>query len=145
VFVLARDVRILIELLVRVLCADWFIANVLPNNVDWEINRDPPLVEKLLSELPALVLKELRADAVGITKYPIMLESIWPVMEERIVLVWELVFRMNRSEYPIIVELKRPVREDVPVLRRVDTRVDVNISVIGTTVLTVERYTVLKK
>jgi hypothetical protein len=43
------------------------------------------------------------------------------------------------------VELKSPVKEEVPVLRRVDTSVDVNISVIGTTVLTVERYTVLKK
>jgi hypothetical protein len=43
-----------------------------------------------------------------------------------------------------MVELKTPVRDDVPVLRSVDTRVDVNAFVIGTMVLTVDTYTVLK-
>ena len=47
-------------------------------------------------------------------------------MDDRIVLVCELVVRMNKSEYPKIEELKKAVIEDVPVLSKVEISVDVS-------------------
>jgi hypothetical protein len=142
--VLTNDANRDIVLPVKVLWTVWLEKNVDQKTVDWLPSNDPPFVENELRAFVAFTLKTARELAVGAERYDRMLESIWPDMDDRIVLVWELVSWINDAEYPIMVELKTPVRDDVPVLRSVDTRVDVNAFVIGTMVLTVDTYTVLK-
>jgi hypothetical protein len=108
-------------------------------------SNDPPEVENELRAFFPFISKAISELAVGADRYDNMLESIWPDMEDKIVLVCELVSRTNNSEYPIIDELNETDSDDVPVIKRVETRLDVYAFVIGTIVLTVDTYTVLKK
>ena len=55
--------------------------------VDWVPNKAPPFVEKELRAFFELVSKVIRDDATGADKYDRIDELIWPVMDDKIVLV----------------------------------------------------------
>ena len=65
--------------------------------VDCDPNATPPLVEKELSAFVAFLLNAISDEAVGADRYDNMDELICPFKDDVIVLVCELVVRINKS------------------------------------------------